>query len=187
MGADLRDVTIAVQGLGHVGSSLCELLHEAGARLVLAETRTGVALDFARRFGARAVHADEIVSSRCDVFVPCALGGVLDAVSISRLQAKVVCGAANNVLARPEDGDALAQRDVLYCPDYVVNSGGIINVCAEYLGWTMDEVERRVSETGDRLAAVLDFATAKGFASNRAADELARIRIAEEACRLAAA
>lgn len=187
MGADLRDVTIAVQGLGHVGSSLCELLHDAGARLLVAETRPGVALDLARRFGAQAVHADEIVSSKCDVFVPCALGGVLDTDSISRLQAKVVCGAANNVLAKPEDGDALAQRGVLYCPDYVVNSGGIINVCAEYLGWKMDEVERRVSKTGERLAAVLDFAAAKGISSNRAADELARVRLSEEVCRSAAA
>lgn len=187
LGADLCDVTVAVQGLGHVGGVLCELLHDAGAKLVVAETRSGVAMKTARRLGALVMEPDEIAAARCDVFAPCALGAVLNADSVSRLQAKVVCGAANNVLASPEDGDALARRGVLYCPDYVVNSGGIINVCAEYLGWTTDDVERRVNATGERLAAVLDFAEAEGVASNRAADELARAKIAEAGCNVVAA
>ena len=82
------------------------------------------------------------------------------------------------ILATPEDGDALAERGVLYAPDYVVNAGGIINVCAEYLGWSCTEVEARTRASGARLAAVLDHAERTGLPSHRAADALARAKLA---------
>ena len=85
-----------------------------------------------------------------------------------------MCGAANNVLATDADGDRLAERGVLYAPDYVVNSGGIVNVAGEYLGWTQVEVERRVKETGQRLSAVFDLADERKLPPHRAADARAR-------------
>jgi leucine dehydrogenase len=177
-GADLRGMTVAVQGLGSVGSQLCSLLHEAGARLVVAEPRSAIAAAVACRFGATVTGLDTILDAKCEIFAPCALGAVIDDRAVARLRARIVCGAANNVLANAEDGDRLADRGVLYAPDYVVNAGGIINVAAEYLGWSAEEAERRVKQTDRRLGEVLDFAEARGLAPHRAADFLACQRLA---------
>ncbi len=103
---------------------------------------------------------------------------MIDDRAVARLRARIVCGAANNVLETAEDGDRLADRGVLYAPDYVVNAGGIINVAAEYLGWSAEEAERRVRQTDRRLGEVLDFADARGLAPHRAADFLACQRMA---------
>ncbi|MDG2535705.1 Glu/Leu/Phe/Val dehydrogenase dimerization domain-containing protein [Sphingomonas sp. HITSZ_GF] len=177
LGSELKSLRVAVQGLGHVGSALCGMLHEAGARLIVAEPRPGVAAEIACRYDAEIMGRDSILDARCAIFAPCALGGVLDQEAVSRLRARVVCGAANNVLATPEDGDRLADRGILYAPDYVVNAGGIISVAGEYLGWSVDEVARRVHATGLRLGAVLGHAAREGLAPHRAADALARARI----------
>lgn len=180
-GRDLSGMTVAVQGLGHVGTALCELLHRGGANLIVADLRPDVAAAIGERYGATVVGTHEIVASAADIFAPCALGGVLDARAVSRLRARIVCGAANNVLATPEDGDLLAARGVLYAPDYVANCGGIINVAAEYLGWSSAEAEARVRATGNRLAAVFRYMDATGMASHRAADALARERLGSQA------
>lgn len=177
-GCDLRGLTVAVQGLGHVGSVLCELLHEAGAKLIVAETRSDVAAQIACQYGALVTGPQTIIEANCEIFAPCALGAVLNEQTIPKLRAKIVCGAANNVLETDQDGDRLADANVLYAPDYVVNAGGIINVCAEYLGWGLDEVEKRVRASGTRLAQVLNYADEHGRPSHRAADALARSRIA---------
>ncbi|MCO5792555.1 MAG: Glu/Leu/Phe/Val dehydrogenase [Blastomonas sp.] len=176
--SSLKGLTVAVQGLGNVGSHLCALLHEEGARLVVADMRANFADHVAARFGAAVVAPDEIISARCDIFAPCALGGVIDAKSVMLLRARIVCGAANNILATDEDGDRLADCGVLYAPDYVVNAGGIINVAAEYLGWSAQEAESRVRQTGARLGEVLDHACALAVPPHRAANALARERIA---------
>lgn len=174
LGKSLADVTVAVQGLGHVGFALCELLHAAGARLIVAEPRPEIAARAAVLFDAEVAHARAILSARADVFAPCALGAVLHADSIPTLAAKVVCGAANNQLATAQDGTRLAERDILYAPDYVVNAGGIINVAAELLGWSNAEAAQRVDAIGGRLAEVLDLAREGGLPTNLAADALAR-------------
>ena len=177
-GSDMRGIRVAVQGLGNVGSNLCDLLAKAGAELVVADSRSDVASAAADRFGAKLVSPQNVLGADCDVLAPCALGAALNRVSIPKLKAKVVCGGANNVLENETDGDALAAAGVLYCPDYVVNSGGIINVCAEYLGWSSEEVASRVNETDRRLAGVLDYAFEQDLAPHRAADSLARAKIA---------
>lgn len=177
-GSGLSGARVAVQGLGHVGEQLAMLLRDAGARLVVTDIDPERAANGAARLGAQLVAPDAILDVPCDVFAPCALGGVLDEDGVRRLKAGIVCGAANNVLANDSAGLQLMSRGVLYCPDYVVNSGGIINVCAEKLGWSMAQVEQRVSATGQRLSAVLDHATFHHLAPHRAADALARARIA---------
>lgn len=164
--------------MGHVGAQLGRLLTAAGARLVVADADPRRAAEVAVRLNAQLVAPDAILDEPCDVFAPCALGGVLDPRSVPRLKAGIVCGAANNVLASDADGLELASRGVLYCPDYVVNSGGIINVCAEHLGWSLAEVESRVGATGERLRAVLDHAEQHGLPPHRAANALAQARIA---------
>ncbi len=179
LGRPIGDCTVAIQGLGSVGAALAGLLHEAGARLIVAEPRSAVAAAVATRTGADIASLAAVLEARCDIFAPCALGGVLTARTIPRLRAAIVCGAANNQLGCAADGDALAERGVLYAPDYVANAGGIINVCAEYLGWGQAEVAARIAGIPDRLRQVWAEADRAGIAVNRAADRLARATIAQ--------
>jgi leucine dehydrogenase len=181
LGRPLSQCTVAIQGLGHVGASLAHMLHDAGARLLVSDINSVAVARVAVATGATAVGVDNVLGSGGDIFAPCALGGVLNHATIGQLRAKVVCGAANNQLAEAEDGARLADRGVLYAPDYVVNAGGIINVAAEYLGWSQEEAARRVDQTAERLARVLDYADRAGRAPNEAADRLAREVMAEGA------
>lgn len=178
LGRELSGVTVAVQGLGNVGYALCRMLHEAGARLIVADTRSDVVARAMMEFDAEGAGTQVIHQASADVFAPCALGSVLNETTIPKLKAKLVCGAANNQLARPEHGEMLAARDVLYAPDYVVNSGGIINVAAEYLDWPKAMVEQKIDAIKGRLMAVCDHAEDRGSSTNDAADALARDIIA---------
>ena len=103
------------------------MLHQAGAQLLVSDVNAAAAARVANATGATIVGAAGILSAKADIFAPCALGGVIDEVAAGKLRAKVVCGAANNQLATTADGDRLAQRNILYALDYVVNAGGIIN------------------------------------------------------------
>lgn len=179
LGKDLSNLTVIVQGLGSVGYALCRLLHAAGARLIVAEQRAEIAARAATEFGAEIAHCGTVLQAKADVLAPCALGAVLDEESVAKLRVSLVCGAANNQLARSEVGDILAARGIVYAPDYVVNAGGIINVAAEYLDWPPETVQHRVEAIGDRLLDVLDLAREKGLGVNRAAHLLARRLIAE--------
>lgn len=178
LGRELADCTVAIQGVGHVGSSLAMMLHEAGARLIVADVDSAAVARVAAATGADVASVSGVLAARADILAPCALGGVLNESSIPKLVAKLVCGAANNQLATPQDGLRLADRGVLFAPDYVVNAGGIINVAAEYLGWDTAAVRERVDATGERLIDVLDLADAQGVAANVAADARARDIIA---------
>jgi len=125
---------IALQGAGSVATGVA--LHAAaeGARLSIADIDEAKAKKLAGAAGATVVSPDEILNLEADVLSPCALGAVLNATTIPQLKAPVVAGAANNQLATEADGELLHQRGILYAPDYVINAGGIINVCTEYLG-----------------------------------------------------
>ncbi|MFC3724069.1 Glu/Leu/Phe/Val dehydrogenase family protein [Neoaquamicrobium sediminum] len=175
---DLSDCVVAVQGLGHVGHSLARMLHQAGARMIVADVSEQNVRRAVAETGAAVVSAEQILSVEADVLAPCALGAIFDETSIGTIRARIICGAANNQLATPDDGARLARRGILYAPDYVVNAGGIINVAGEYFGWTEKDTQRRIADTGNRLIRVLDHASATGVAPNQAADELARAKIA---------
>lgn len=174
LGAELGDLTVAVQGLGNVGFALCELLHGTGARLIVAELRSEVAARAAVAFDAEVMSSAALIEARADIFAPCALGAVLDHITVKRLRAQIVCGAANNQLATPHQGVTLADRGILYAPDYLVNAGGIINVAAEYCGWSEADARARVERIGARLGEVLDHAKSHGVAPHQAAAALAR-------------
>lgn len=175
--ADLSKRRVAVQGVGNVGYHLCALLHEAGAKLVVADHAAERAQKAVSEFGAALVPADTIAFTEADVFAPCALGGVLNGSSIPRLGAPVVVGAANNQLATDGDADALSARGILYAPDYIVNAGGIIAVAAEYFGWPLAGVQARLQAVPDRLAEIFDLAVREGRSTSTIADELAQARI----------
>ena len=173
---------VAVQGVGNVGYHLCRYLHEAGAKLVVADIDEARVARAVSEFDATAESLDSILYADVDVVAPCALGAILNADSIERLSTPIVAGGANNQLATHDDGQRLFDADILYAPDYVINAGGIINVASEYYGDADDdEVVRRVTAIGDRLTGIFEEASASGRPTNVVADEQARRIIAEAA------
>src|ERR671933_1781340 len=126
---------VAVQGVGHVGYHLCRLLHEEGARLMVTDLEAEAVGRVVREFGAKPVEPDEILSMPCDIFAPCALGAVVNDKSLPELQCPIIAGSANNILLEARHGAALAERGILYAPDYVINAGGLINVADELEGY----------------------------------------------------
>ncbi|MFC0687365.1 Glu/Leu/Phe/Val family dehydrogenase [Novosphingobium clariflavum] len=178
LGSDVRGLTVALQGTGNVGSHLAQLLHDAGARLVLADADPARAEALAARFGGRVVAPDEILAAEAEIFAPCALGAVLNDKTIPVLRARLICGGANNQLATEQDGARLAERGIAYAPDYVVNAGGIINVVAEYLGETEDQVGGRIDLIAERLGEILATAESEGRPSHVVADEMAQKLVA---------
>ena len=178
LGSDLKGLTVAVQGTGNVGAELCRRLADAGARLVIADVAPGRRDRLATILGARVVGADVIASVDADIFVPCALGGVLDEPTVAAMQARLVCGGANNQLATPEIADMLRDRGITYVPDYVANAGGIISVSAEYLGESAASVASRVAQIGPRVTAILEEAARRGLSPATIADETAERLIA---------
>lgn len=130
-GGDVSALTVAIQGVGHVGAFLAEKLHAAGAKLVIADVNTEALNAVAAATGARIVSPDAIFDEPADVFAPCALGGAITLQTLARIKAPVIAGGANNQLATSEAGQALFEQGRLYAPDYVINGGGIINVAGE--------------------------------------------------------
>jgi leucine dehydrogenase len=180
--ATLAGTTVAVQGLGAVGSALCELLAADGCKLVVADINPARVEQMRRRFGAQPAGVDEIPRVQADVFAPCALGAVLDRTSIPALQVAIVAGAANNQLATAADGDQLHARGILYLPDFLINAGGIISVAREYLGNAQKEaVQSEVLRIGQRVAELLERAEGKALSTAQIAEQWARSKINAEA------
>ena len=125
---------IAMQGAGSVATGVALHACAEGARLSIADVDEAKARKLADKTGGKVVSPDEILSLEADVLSPNALGAILTEESVAALKVPVVAGGANNQLATPEDGERLHARGILYAPDYVINAGGIINVCTEYLG-----------------------------------------------------
>jgi len=171
---DLRGRHVAVQGLGHVGWHLCRILHEAGARLSVADMDAARVATTAREFGAETVEADAIHSTKADILAPCAIGGVLNAETIPAIRARMICGAANNQLAAPQDAGRLHARGILYLPDYVANGGGIINVSAEILHVAEPSVwvEERLGAIRARMEDILARAAGEDVSPAVVADRM---------------
>lgn len=127
----LEGVKVAIQGLGNVGRNLASYLFWSGAELILADIDPATAEKFGKKFGAKIVSPKEILSYECDIFAPCAMGGVLNKKSISELRCKAIAGAANNQLLLDSDAELLKDLGILYAPDFVINAGGLLNVAQE--------------------------------------------------------
>ena len=181
LGADsVKGVRVALQGCGSVGGGVARLLAKEGAQLTVADVDGAKAKRLAGEIGADAVAADAIMSVSCDVFSPNALGAILDEAGVARLDCPIVAGGANNQLARREHGQLLAERGILYAPDYVINAGGIINVSLEYLcrqhgePCDINEVRRRIAQIPDRLRDIWRESEASGQSSDVVADRMAQ-------------
>jgi leucine dehydrogenase len=171
----LDDITVAIQGVGHVGYYLCKYLSEAGAKLMAADIDQERVKRVGEEFGAVAVDLNEILYQEVDVVAPCALGAILTEKSIPRIQAAIVAGGANNQLENHADGQRIMDAGILYAPDYVINGGGIINVSSEYYGDCTDaEVMQQVAAIGPRLSKIFNEAETSGRPTSEIADEHAR-------------
>lgn len=173
--SDLQGLRVAIQGLGAVGWHLAEFLHQAGAKLIVADIDAAKTAKAQAQFGAEPVAVEQILAAPCEVLAPCALGAALNAVSIPTLQAKLVCGAANNQLAQAHDGDELSRRGITYLPDYLVNAGGIISVAREYRGEGEEgAVMAEVGRIAERVQELLQRVKASGRTPAAEADAWAQ-------------
>jgi len=171
----LGGLHIALQGAGSVATGVALHACAEGAKLSIADVSEGKAQKLADQTGARVVSADEILELEADVLSPCALGAILDERSIAQLKVPVVAGGANNQLATREDGERIHSRGILYAPDYVINAGGIINVCTEYLGdGDASLVRRRIEGIPVRLEQIWTEGEQSGLDPAAVADAMAQ-------------
>jgi len=175
----LEGIRVAVQGVGHVGMNLCRLLHEAGAELFISDVNREHITTTLDAVQATVLAPKDLLFADVDVLAPCALGNILTSTTIPKIKATVIAGAANNQLSTPADGQRLADRDILYAPDYVINAGGIISVAHEYYGdASEDDVREDVFRIRERLASIFRESKDTGRPTNELADELARKLVA---------
>lgn len=168
---------ILIQGLGAVGMDVLELARKEGAHLIACDVDHERCAR-AERLGASVVDPAEVLSLESDIFVPCAMGGIIDADVARTIQTSVIAGAANNVLTDPSVGEELARRGIVYAPDFVANAGGAIHLVGrEVLGWSAEEVATHVDGIGETLGDAFDAARAQGVSSERAAHDLAEARL----------
>lgn len=172
---------VVVQGVGHVGMYLVERLVKAGARVTVSDYNAALTEVASQQFGATVIAADKVYDVPCDVFAPCAIGQTVNPDTLKRLSCKVIAGAANNQLSNPDVCSILRELGIVYCPDFAINSGGVICVGAELaeggpsLPWIQQKVDAIYSTTGK----ILDQARANGGDTQAVALGLAKERLAE--------
>ena len=184
-GAGVDGMTVAIQGVGHVGAFLAEKLHAAGAKLIIADVNQEALREVADKTGATIVSTDAIFDTDAEIFAPCALGGAISVPTLQRLKAKVIAGGANNQLATPGAGEALFAEGRIYAPDYVINGGGIINVAGEIRALDAGEafdpawVAGKLSRLMETLDEIFQRSAVDKRPTHEIAGEIARTRIAE--------
>ena len=179
---DFAGLTVAVQGLGHVGFRVAKTLIEAGAKVIAAEINEATCQRAVDEIGLEVVSSDaELFTTECDILAPCALGGVIDANLARKLKCTMIVGAANNMLDDPdEDAVTLKNLGILYAPDFVTNAGGVIHLAGLHLGLSEQEIDQKIANIETTTAQVL--ADAESMQSTYAAAiALANRRIAEGA------
>ncbi len=177
----LSGKVVAIQGIGNVAYYLLKHLHAEGAYLVVTDIEEERVNKAVAEFGAKPVGAEAIFAAECDIFAPCALGGVLNDETIPLIKAKVIAGAANNQLKEGRHGDLLHQKGVLYVPDYVINAGGLINVADELQGYNRERALQKVEGIYDHVLRLFAIADRESIPFYQAADRMAEERIARVA------
>ncbi len=176
---ELEGKKVAVQGLGAVGYQLCRHLNEAGAELYVTDIVEARVKDAVDEFGATAVGKEEIYGVDCDIFAPCAMGAVINDNTINQLKCRIIAGSANNQLADRKHGDLLMEKGILYIPDYVINSGGVINVYEELQGYNRERAMGRASAIFDSVTRLIEISKRDNIPTYLAADRMAEERIAK--------
>jgi len=172
---DLGGIQVAIQGVGKVGYYLAHLLHEQDAKLAVCDISAEAVQRCVEEFGANAVSPEKIVEFDCDVLSPCALGGIINTDTLNRINANIICGAANNQLAADFHGDILHQKHIFYVPDYVVNAGGLIHV----VYGASAEAETRISAIYESVINIYKRSQATHQPSHRVANHIAEKLLSE--------
>jgi leucine dehydrogenase len=170
---DLEGLRVAVQGLGHVGYALAEQLHAVGAELLVSDLDAGRVQLAVEQLGAHPVASEALLTTPCDILAPCGLGGVLNAQTVGQLRCAAVAGAANNQLASTEIADEMEARGILFAPDYVINSGGLIYVALKHKGEGLPAITAHLSRISQRLTEIYAHAQADKRSPARVAGDLA--------------
>ena len=170
---NLSGLRVAVQGLGNVGYLLVQYLREAGAIVTVADTNNALVQKAVEAFGVQTASPETIHQIPCDVFAPCALGSVLNETTIPQLQAAIVAGAANNQLEHAYHGQMLHDKKILYVPDYVINSGGLILAASKYLQTSEELVSRQIDDIGATLQKIFERSHQENKPTNVISDALA--------------
>ncbi len=175
----LRNKTIAIQGLGHVGTLLADLLFWEGAELILTDVDSEKTQRISTQHGAEPIDPLNFFTTPCDILSPCALGGVFHKETIPFLKCKAIAGAANNQLLEKGDGKLLKERNILYAPDFIINAGGIINAAAEFDlgGYNPKHSRDKVNKIYDSLLEIFIRSEIEGKTPNRIAIEVARDKL----------
>lgn len=170
---------ILVQGLGHVGGKLADLLFWEGANLILCEAHPARLKDYMARLGAKKVGLDEYINTECDIFAPCAMGGIITEQTVDYLNCKAIAGGANNQLSSPAVEEKLMEREILYAPDFVINAGGLINATAEFNNGGYNAVASRdkVNSIYDILLKLFDQAEKEQKPTGMVANEIAEYNL----------
>jgi leucine dehydrogenase len=177
--SSLEGQRVLVQGAGDVGGNLIRYLREAGAEVMFSEVEDGTIRSLRDELGLEYVPPDAVYATECEVFAPCALGGVLNASNIPQLKCRAVAGGANNQLDSHEDAENLRTRGILYAPDYVINVGGAMAILGiEIQGWTRERAEKEVVESVRRtLQKIFEVAAEEGISTEVAARSIAEERL----------
>lgn len=160
--ADLLGHRVLIQGAGHVGGPLAEILADDGATILVADLDWRRATELAERVGGWAVDPDSALQTPCDVFAPCAAARVVNARTANELDCRIVAGAANDTLDGEETATLLADRGITYVPDFVANAGGVIQIQAMRADWPEAHLAAEVDQIGDRVATLLESAAETG-------------------------
>jgi len=179
--ASLDGRRVAVEGVGKVGRRLVGHLMEAGAQVVICDVSAEAVERVRAEHPAAEVVAGraELIAGKMDVYSPCALGGSINDDTVATLSARIICGGANNQLAHPGIEKQLADRDIVYAPDYLVNSGGVIQVADEFAGFSFDRARSRAAQIFHTTRNILAMADEEGVPPAVAADRLAERRMSE--------
>ena len=174
--SSLSGLRVAIQGAGNVGSRLARRVADAGGEVLIADRDEARASAVAAETGGTLVPVDSIATAECDVFSPCALGGVLSRDSVAELSCPIVCGGANNQLSELAVADILVDRNILYCPDYLANAGGIIDLHYQLNEPTDSALAQHLESLGKTLRDCHRYSTEHGVSMARAADRTAEAR-----------
>lgn len=175
--SDLSGRTVTIQGVGHVGSALASMMAGDGAKVLVADMDPARAEAVAAAVGADVLDVEEVLTTVSDVLVPCAAARVINLMNIEHLGARIVVGAANDVIASRDCAEMLAARGVTYVPDFVANAGGVIHIQSARAGWKDDRLEKALNAIGTRVTELLKRSESAGITPLEAAEQLASERV----------
>jgi leucine dehydrogenase len=173
----LDNIHVAIQGAGHVGYLLAKELTELGARITMCDKNTENLQRCVQEFNVQPVALNEIYGIACDVFAPCAVGGILNDQTIAQLKTSIIAGSANNQLDEAQHGRMLHEHHILYAPDYLINAGGLIHAYAEYHNTSFAQAEQHILHIGDQLIEIFERSAQENKPTCEIADAIAAGRL----------